>query len=91
MRSVGCANRRGRISASTQFAIVRVVTYAEVLSLPRGTQVRTSDGRIGRISWWQHASESVGVHVDGNGTTTVRATELRRGPDGTLEVSSTVR
>ena len=62
------------------------MTYAEVLTLPRSTPVRTPDGQIGRLISWHHSLESVGVHLDGDGLITVPARAIRRAADGTVEV-----
>jgi hypothetical protein len=58
------------------------MTYAAALSLPRGTEVRTKDGRLGRIVSWHHSTESIVVRLDDDGPVTVRAAELQASVDG---------
>ena len=61
------------------------VTYDEVLSLPRGTPVRLLNGQIGFITSWHHSTESVAVRFDHADAQVVRAAELQRATDGSVE------
>jgi hypothetical protein len=58
------------------------MTYGDALSLPRGTRVRMTDGRFGRIVSWQHSTESLVVRLDDDGPVTLRAAELQSTVDG---------
>jgi hypothetical protein len=70
------------VVACTELAWIDDMTYGDALALPRGTQVRMADGRIGRIVSWQHSTESIVVRLDDDGPVTVRAAELQSTVDG---------
>jgi len=68
-----------------EVAMLGDMTYDEVLRLPRGTPVRLLNGHVGYITSWHHSTESVALRFDHADAHLVRAAELQRAHDGSLQ------
>jgi hypothetical protein len=67
---------------------VETMTYSEACTLADGTPIRLDDGRTGRVVVWHHATESIGVTIDGGGTRRLPCECLRYAADGVVEAQS---